>query len=136
VKARRLLSLLVAVAVSGCATWRVSPAADRRLATKCRGWETSELPPVRTSGVQGKLLWGKELEAVPSSTVALLHPETGEALYAVHPAADGRFRFPAVPAGTYVLKTCGEGWNTLEQPVTIDPAAPLVRLHLLTTLSA
>lgn len=131
-------AVTIVLHTSGCASLPISAPADLQRARDCRGWVTIELPAVRTRSVEGQVLWGnpQQLERLPNTLVTLLEPSTGRPLFAVSATPDGRFRFPKLPSSTYLLKTCTEGWDTVEQLVTVDSTAPRTLLQLITTLSA
>jgi len=133
----RTVALAAATSLLGCASLSVSAKADLQKARDCRGWITTELPAVRVPTIEGLVLWGESdhLEPVPHTIVVLLEPATGEPVVAVAASADGRFKFPSLQTGTYRLKTCSEGWNTLEQLVTVDRDVPKRMLRLITSLS-
>ncbi len=118
-----------AMCVASCASQPPLSGQMRDYADTCRGWMTYQLPPRAVRRVSGfTRLRGPtdEMTALPNVDVVLIPKASGRSKYMVRSSADGSFAFGRIDWGTYTLKTCLDGFNTIEVELTVTPSSAAV----------
>ena len=110
-----------AVCVSGCAALPVPSGAALERAEFCRGHVTFERQSrtlVRVAGVV-RTINGDSKNPVGNVDIVLRARSGTRVVVIVQSKGNGRFDFGPLPPGLYRLKTCLDGFDTLEMDITI-----------------
>lgn len=127
-----------AVEASACVTHR-QPAlsiTDQANARDCRGWITERGPEHHLRTLRGRVFGrGEVLDPLPDVLIVVVAEAAPSKLYAVRTDKRGYFRLQLAD-GLYTLKTCYEGWDTVEVPIRISSRGDPDDLLLTIGLSA
>lgn len=128
-------AIAAAAGLAGCATSTPALSGDAQAqATACRGPATVTEPEKQVRQIRGTAVTA-DGGPVPGVRVVVTDKEHPDRVYAASTDTAGRFGLEGVPAGAYTLKTCLEGFDTLEMPVTVSRGASPGRLVLTIRLS-
>lgn len=136
---RGVIILVCAIAaaggLAGCATSSPALSGDAQTqATACRGPATVTEAEKQVRQIRGTAVTA-DGGPVPGVRVVVTDKEHPDRVYAASTDTAGRFGLEGIPAGAYTLKTCLEGFDTLEMPVTVSRGASPGRLVLTIRLS-
>jgi hypothetical protein len=124
VRARALAVVLaIGLAATGCSTSSHLLGSRLEYAKSCRGWVTIPEPAQELSHVSGVTILRDTGDLLPNVDLILLDRTSQVPLYLVRSKAKGQFDFGTVPEGKYLLKTCLDGFCTIEIEVTVTAAA-------------
>jgi hypothetical protein len=120
---------VAAACLPSCASQSALSGQARDYAESCREWMTIQLPPRivrRVYGFTRLQHLGGERDPLPGVDVVLIKKSSGHPKHMVRSTVNGTFDFGRIDSGTYILKTCLDGFNTVEVEVTVSPSAAAV----------
>jgi hypothetical protein len=89
------------------------------------------------AGVHGRAVTeSNSAEGLADVQIVLVDDRNSQVVYVASTDSAGRFKLPGVPPGSYTLKTCKSGFNTLEYHVTVSRSGSAEALVLVIPLSA
>jgi hypothetical protein len=125
VKALAGVGLVIAMAgISACAERPPLSGYALQRAESCGGHLTQPGEPRTVHRVAGVTRFRENGTPLPDVDVVLRDMKSGHARYMARSGKDGRFDFGRVPPGRYQLRTCVDGYASVEVQVLVSRAAP------------
>jgi len=135
---RFLVSLFFCLCFLGAANCSMAPApADeaKSSALACRGHRSTILPALERRSLHGMATLSSDGSPLAGLRIILTAQDQTNPIREVVADAAGRFSFRPLPPGRYTLKTCLEGFDTVEIAVTLTASASDEPLKLAIALS-
>jgi hypothetical protein len=120
----------------GCATGPQISGDRLAYSKSCRGWVTIPEPPQTLSRIRGLTILRDTGDLLPNVDLILLDRTSGFPLYSTRSNEKGQFDFGQIPEGKYLLKTCIEGFCTIEIEMTVATSAKHSPLRIEIPLSS